>query len=194
MVSGISGNSGSGMFDFTNVSSASSATGKSTGILETFLENYVKSFSTDAETNGDKKKEMLKDIISKGDKDCDNGLSLSELNSIDTNGNSEENDAVNSLISQFKSLDKNSDGVLSLDEMQGVKLKQRYSIEELSQMYNGMKNSDDDNNSMNIYSCLEHKLINNYNQDFESTSSSSVEVEAWNITKPFLQNLLCHHI
>lgn len=139
-----------------------SAKSQASSLLDLFLENYAARYDKDCESKS-KFKEMLKTLISKADQDGDGGLSMKELQSINTEDDKNVKKMVNALISKFNSLDKNSDGVLSLTEMEGI-MEKDFSIEELAKMAASLSKSDEETNQTIAYSSEAYiqKLINNY--------------------------------
>ena len=138
-------------------SSASQAITAGANIFNAFLENFTDRYSNTA--NSDKveeKQELIKSLVEKADTNNDGCLSIDELSSIDISDNSENSKLVSELKSNFISLDKNSDDVLSMEEMQELILKKRYSQQEISEM------ADSSDNSLKNISSFAEKLLNNY--------------------------------
>lgn len=149
-------------------------------IIDLYLKKYSESYDTNLEsTDSEDKKKKIKALVSEADKDKDGELSMAELTAVDVSGNKDESNFVQALINQFSSLDKNQDGLLSVDEMQDVKLKKEFSTKEMSDMAQSLSNSNkSNNNSANIASTFEGTLLNYYKKDTADEMTSSINVSA----------------
>lgn len=166
MVTSVSNSNSSGYANLSG-SSTSSNTTEASGLLETYLKQYIARYDKDCDSaENEKRKEMIKDLLSKADTNKDSCLSLDELSKVDTTGNTEEKNFVNKLISEFKTLDKDGDGVLSISEMQTAILKKGYSVQEISEISKSLSSSDDSSSMMHISSAsFLQTLLNNYKQN-----------------------------
>lgn len=139
-------------------------------IMQALLDNFAKSYDKTEESAEDKaKKQMIKDLVSKADKDKDGSLSMDELEAVDSSQNPKEANLVNDLINSFKTLDKNCDGELSIKEMEGLIKHKAFSAQELAQMFKKEDSSGSFgtnalsvNSSGNLSSLMTDKVLSTY--------------------------------
>lgn len=139
MVSNIGGNSTGNASLFQGISNVNSASPLD-ALSQAALESFAKSFDKADMDKDAKKKEQMKELMSEADTDKSGGLSLKELSSVDTTQSKDKAKLVDDLIKQFKGLDKDGNGELSMDEMQELLKQKEFSIQELGGMHKSMNN------------------------------------------------------
>lgn len=149
-------------------------------VIDLYLKKYSESYDTNLESaDSEDKKKMIKSLISEADKNGDEELSKEELSSIDISQDKDKSDFVQALMSQFDTLDKNKDGLLSIDEMKDVVLKKQFSQKEMEEMAKGLgSNADAQGTSKNNYSTLEGAILNHYKKENFDELSSSISISA----------------
>lgn len=172
MTTGIGGVNSNSCLATSNDNSKTSSSGNVTmaQIMQKLLDNFAKSYAKTSESTEDQqKKQMVKDLLSKADTDKDGALSMDELKSVDTKGDAQMTNLVSELMSSFKTLDQNSDGELSLKEMEVVAKRKAFSAQELAQMFKKGDNSNSfgtnalsANSSGNLSSLMADKLVSSY--------------------------------
>lgn len=139
-------------------------------IMQQLIDNFAKSYDkTDKSNEDQQKKQMIKDLLSKADKDKDGALSMDELKSVDTKGDAQMTNLVSEMMSSFKVLDQNSDGELSLKEMEVTAKRKAFSQQEMSQMFKKDDSSGSFgteslsvNSSGDLNSLMADKLVSGY--------------------------------
>jgi len=172
----VSSVSSTGSSSLSGVSSSSNISGNM--FLTTLLENFAASFDkTDESEDADELKEQIKSLVSEADTDENGGLSLDELSSVDTSNDSDKAEFVNDLISQFKSLDENGDGELSISEMQKLAKQKQFSAQELKEMSESFASSSTFGaDSKNMSSAVKQQFLSIYQNCDLSDSTSSISV------------------
>lgn len=167
---GAASNSAYSLDSTQNSKSSNSANVTMAQIMQALLDNFAKSYDKSEKSAEDKeKKQMIKDLLAKADKDKDGSLSMDELKTVDTKGDAQVTNLVSELINSFKVLDQNSDGELSLKEMEVVAKRKAFSPQELAQMFK----KDDGSQSFgtnalassasgNLSSLMADKLVSSY--------------------------------
>lgn len=178
MVSCIGGNSAgyaSMLQGVGNTSSTSPLDALSQAALESFAESFDKAdMDKDA-----KKKEQLKALLSEADTDNSGGLSLEELSAVDTSQDADKAKLVDALIDQFKSLDKDRSGELSINEMQELLKKKEFSIQELGGMYKAANEQDSPGDNLGHASLtILQKFLSAYQYNEIAGQAPSVSVSA----------------
>lgn len=85
------------------------------------MANSTTDVTSTASASSDSKTSEVKPLdLSKADTDGTEGLSLSELKSVDTSSDSKAANFVNDLVNNFDSIDSNGDGQLSKDEVKAA--------------------------------------------------------------------------
>lgn len=167
----------------TNSSETTDASGSSDSVkdllaqlLKKLIDSFTESFGKDSDSSKDAQAK-LKSLISSADTDGNGTLSLDELSSLDTSNNKALAGFVNDLKSHFTTYDTNSDGQLTMTELQSAMPQKQYSAQELAAMADTNSDSSQETTSLGtLSSSLFEKLLSNYQNSSFSTLASALSV------------------
>lgn len=147
MVSSVIGNT-IGYVSMMQAASNAKSASPLDALSQAALESFAKSFDKADMDKDAKKKEQMKELMSEADTDKSGGLSLKELSSVDTTQSKDKAKLVDELIKEFKGLDKDGNGELSMDEMQELLKQKEFSIQELGGMHKALTSENPPVNSL----------------------------------------------
>lgn len=183
MSSGIGGSMGCaiGCSIGCSVGAGSFTQSLTSNFTDLFLANFVERFNkVDKDDEEEQNKAKLKSLIKEADHDNDGELSKDELNSVDTKNDKNKAKMVNDLLGQFKVLDKDGNGKLSLTEMQEMLKQKEFSTQELSEMLNDDK--ENSNCSGKMLGCpvetFMQDVLSKYKSDYSTQPNSSISIDA----------------
>lgn len=182
MVSSVIGNT-IGYASMTQAANNSKSASPLDALSQAALESFAKSFDKADMDKDAKKKEQMKELMSEADTDKSGGLSLKELSSVDTTQSRDKAKLVDELIKEFKGLDKDGNGELSMDEMQELLKQKEFSIQELGSMNKALSSENPPVNSLSpdlgqaTLATLQ-KFLSAYQYNEIAGQASSVSVSA----------------